>query len=64
MYVVVQLCPSVRVALLASRDITVVVAERKKISRALGFDKMALLKEDFFASKYYYVQMFVPRLLV
>ena len=65
MYVVVQLCPSVRVALLASRDITVVVvAERKKISRALGFDKMALLKEDFFASKYYYVQMFVPRLLL
>ena len=65
MYVVVQLCPSVRVALLASRDITVVVvAERKKISRALGFDKMALLKEDFFASKYYYVQMFVPKLLV
>ena len=34
--------------LLASRDITVVVAERKKISRALGFDKMALLVEDFF----------------
>ena len=51
MYVVVQLCPSVRVALLASRDITVVVvAERKKISRALGFDKMALLKEDFLIS--------------
>ena len=43
-----SLCPSVRVALLASRDITVVVAERKKISRALGFDKMALLVEDFF----------------
>ena len=65
LYVVVQLCPSVRVALLASRDITVVVvAERKKISRALGFDKMALLKEDFFASKYYYVQMFVPLLLL
>ena len=43
-----SVCPSVRVALLASRDITVVVAERKKISRALGFDKMALLVEDFF----------------